>query len=66
MSEEKKEKTLEEALEELQGLVEQMQEGNLSLEKSFALYKEGAQLIEFCSQKIEKVESDMKVYTEEL
>jgi len=55
------EKTLEEAFNELDELIQTMEEKNLPLEETFKLYKEGVSLVEFCSKKIEKVECDIKV-----
>lgn len=65
MSEKKQDEiTLEEAFEQLDELIEQMEENDLPLEDSFALYKKGVQLVEYCNKKIEKVECDIKKVTE--
>lgn len=65
MSEKKQEElTLEEAFEQLDELIDRMEEGDLPLEESFALYKKGISLVEYCSKKIEKVECDIKRITE--
>ena len=56
--------TLEEAFEKLDELIENMEERDLPLEKAFALYKKGIEVVEFCNQKIEKVECDIKKITE--
>ncbi len=67
MSEETKineEMSLEEAFEELDGLIEKMETSQLPLEETFRLYKQGLSLVEFCNQKIEKVECDIKKVTE--
>ena len=57
--------TLEEAFEELDGLIEKMEESDLPLEESFALYKKGLSLVEYCNKKIEKVECDIRKVTEQ-
>ncbi len=44
--------TLEKALEKLSGLVSQLEEGNLSLEKSLKLYEEGISLSAFCEKEL--------------
>ncbi len=56
--------TLEEAFEQLDELIEKMEESELPLEESFALYKKGVSLVEYCNKKIEKVECDIKKVTE--
>ena len=55
--------TLEEAFEKLDELIENMEERDLPLEKAFELYKKGIEVVEFCNQKIEKVECDIKKIT---
>lgn len=65
MSEKKQDEiTLEEAFEQLDELIEKMEGNDLPLEDSFALYKKGVQLVEYCNKKIEKVECDIKKVTE--
>ncbi len=58
------EMSLEEAFEELDGLIEKMETSQLPLEETFRLYKQVLSLVEFCNQKIEKVECDIKKVTE--
>ncbi|MBR3261538.1 MAG: exodeoxyribonuclease VII small subunit [Lachnospiraceae bacterium] len=58
------EMSLEEAFEELDGLIEKMETSQLPLEETFRLYKQGLSLVEFCNRKIEKVECDIKKVTE--
>lgn len=55
------EKSLEQAFAELDTLIEKMQTEDLPLEEAFKLYKEGIELAEYCSGKIEKVECDIKM-----
>lgn len=67
MSEEIKmneEMSLEEAFDELDALIEKMETSSLPLEETFRLYKQGLALVEFCNQKIEKVECDIQKVTE--
>ncbi|MCQ2513437.1 MAG: exodeoxyribonuclease VII small subunit [Lachnospiraceae bacterium] len=54
------EMSLEEAFEELDSVIEQMEKNALPLEETFNLYKKGVHLVEFCNKKIEKVECDIK------
>ena len=58
------EMSLEEAFDELDALIEKMETSQLSLEETFRLYKQGLSLVEFCNQKIEKVECDIRKVTE--
>lgn len=62
----KKEKqTLEEAFEELEEILEKMNDREVSLEDSFALYAEGTKLLKYCSEQLDMVEKKMLVLSEE-
>ena len=50
------EKTLEEAFTELDGLAEKLEDRETSLEDSFRLYRQGMELLKFCSEKLDTVE----------
>ena len=52
--------TLEESFDQLDALIEQMQQGNLSLEESFQKYEEGMKLVKNCTQAIDKVEKKLE------
>ena len=54
------ERTLEESFKELDELIEKMQKEDLPLEESFGLYKRGIELVQYCSEKIKKVECDIQ------
>ena len=51
----------ESALKELEALVLDMENGDLSLEDSLAAYKRGTELATFCQQKLEDAEMQIKV-----
>ena len=51
----------EDAIAELEQLVAKMEAGELSLEQSIDAYKRGAELIRFCTAKLDKVEKQVKV-----
>ena len=51
----KKELSIEDIYEKLDGLIEQMDGDDISLEDSFKLYNEGLLLVKECNEKIEKV-----------
>lgn len=68
MSEAKKEekgKTVEEAFQELESLIMKMEEGEGSLEESFACYEKGMKLVKECSDKIDRVEKQIMVLAED-
>ena len=54
----------EAALAELDGLVKKLEEGDLSLEQSLALYERGIQLSRFCHARLEEAERRIEVLTE--
>lgn len=48
-------KTFEKSLAELQKIVEQLEKGDLSLEKSLGLYEKGIGLTRFCQEELSQV-----------
>lgn len=56
--------SLEEAFEKLEEVVERLEQPETSLEDSFAAYKEGVALVNFCNGMIDKVEKEVKVLAE--
>lgn len=56
---ENNEKTIKEAFEELDVLVERLEDRETSLEDSFRLYQEGMELLKYCSEKLDRVEKKM-------
>ena len=50
------EETLEEVFAQLDDLAEKLEDKETSLEDSFNLYKQGMELLKFCSDKLETVE----------
>ena len=63
MSESKK--TLENAFEELEQIIEKMNDREVSLDDSFALYTEGTKLLKYCNEQLDMVEKKMLVLSEE-
>ncbi len=51
----------ESALAEIEGLVSQMESGQLPLEKLLTSYKRGAFLLKFCREQLEAVEDQIKM-----
>ncbi len=58
-----KDQTLEQAFSNLDEIIEKMEDSEISLDDSFALYSQGIELLKFCNEKIEKVETEIKLVT---
>ena len=56
MQDTEKEKTIEEAFQELESLAQKLEDSSTSLEDSFRFYKEGMELLKFCSSRLDTVE----------
>lgn len=54
-------KNFEDALAELESLVEQMESGTLALDDLLVNYQRGAQLIAYCKDKLQTVEQQVQV-----
>ena len=59
MQDTEKEKTIEEAFQELEALAQKLEDSSTSLEDSFRFYKEGMELLKYCSGKLDTVEKKM-------
>ncbi len=57
-------KDFETALAELDALVKKLEEGELSLEESLALYERGVQLSRFCHAKLDDAERRIEILSE--
>ena len=53
---EERELTLEEAFEKLEETIEKLQAEDITLEDSFTEYKQGMEILKYCSDKIDRVE----------
>lgn len=54
-------KDFESAIAELDSIVKKMEEGDLTLESSMALYERGLQLSRFCHTKLEEAERRIEI-----
>jgi exodeoxyribonuclease VII small subunit len=54
-------KKFEVALEELEGVVEQLETGELALEESLAAFEKGVGLVKYCNQKLAEVEKKVEL-----
>ena len=64
MEKEKKELeelSIEEIFGRLDGIIEKLEDGSVSLEDSFAYYENGMKLVKACSEKIDRVEKRILV-----
>jgi exodeoxyribonuclease VII small subunit len=57
-------KDFEAAIAELEGIVKKLEEGDLPLETSLALYERGVQLSRFCHTRLEEAERRIEVLDE--
>ncbi len=65
MSETKK-VTFEESLTELENIVQQLEKGDVPLEKALSQFQRGVELSKICQQTLEKAENTLtKIMTEE-
>ena len=55
------EKKFEEALAELEKVVERLDSGELSLEESLSAFEEGVALVKYCNQKLTEVEKKIEL-----
>ena len=56
-----KEMEFEAALKKLEAIVEEMESGELSLEKALKSYEEGVKLADFCSKRLTEAEKRVEV-----
>jgi exodeoxyribonuclease VII small subunit len=57
-------KDFEAAIAELETIVKKLEEGDLPLEQSLALYERGVQLSRFCHARLEEAEHRIEILTE--
>ena len=54
-------KKFEEAVEELEKVVERLESGELSLEEALAAFEDGVKLVNLCNQKLTEVEKKIEL-----
>ena len=64
MEEKKKVKSIEEIMKELEAIIEKMEDRENTLEDSFACFESGMKLVKECSERIDKVEKQIMVFSE--
>ena len=65
MEEKKKVKSIEETMKELEAIIEKMEDRENTLEDSFACFEAGMKLVKECSERIDNVEKQIMVFSEE-
>ncbi|MCR4956239.1 MAG: exodeoxyribonuclease VII small subunit [Lachnospiraceae bacterium] len=58
-------KTIEDAFDSIEKIIEKMQNKDTSLAESFALYEEGMKEVSFCNKEIDGVEKKIRILTKE-
>jgi exodeoxyribonuclease VII small subunit len=56
-----KKKTFEEALKQLEAIVEELETGDLPLEKAIKRFEQGVKLSKFCSEKLDETEKKITI-----
>jgi exodeoxyribonuclease VII small subunit len=54
-------KTFEESLQQLEQIVEELESGDLSLEKALAKFEEGVKLSKSCTSKLDEIERKITI-----
>jgi exodeoxyribonuclease VII small subunit len=54
-------KTFEQSLKQLECIVQELEDGELPLEKAIKKFEEGIQLTKFCSQKLDETEKKISI-----
>ncbi|MGR3764970.1 exodeoxyribonuclease VII small subunit [Rossellomorea sp. NS-SX7] len=66
MAKAKEELSFEEAMEQLEGIVEKLEEGEVPLEKALQFYQKGMELSKYCHDTLNKAEKQLtKMITDE-
>lgn len=61
-----KEPTFKEAIEELEGITEKLEGGELELEDSISQFERGVELIKFCQQKLDSAQAKVELLVESI
>lgn len=61
----RKDSTLQDIFAQLDKVIENMEQGDISLEESFHLYHQGMDMLKTCNEKIDKVEKKMLILDNE-
>ncbi|HEX16161.1 MAG: exodeoxyribonuclease VII small subunit [Deltaproteobacteria bacterium] len=59
------ERTFEEAMKELEGIVKRLEGGDLPLEEALKLFERGVGLVRFCRDKLEEAKKKVEILVKE-
>lgn len=62
---EPKKKNFEEAISELESIVEKLESGELSLDESIEVFQNGIELSRYCSKRLDEVEKKISILIED-
>lgn len=57
---EEKSKSFEHSIERLEAIVKRMEQGDVPLEEALGLFREGTQLVQTCTEALDKAELEVK------
>ena len=57
-------KTFEQSMKQLEQIVQELESGELPLEKALKKFEEGTQLLKFCSEKLDETEKKITLLTQ--
>jgi exodeoxyribonuclease VII small subunit len=57
-------KTFEQSMKQLERIVQELEDGDLPLEKAIKKFEEGINLTKFCSQKLDETEKKISILLE--
>ena len=58
-------KTFEQSMKQLEQIVQELESGDLPLEKAIKKFEEGIQLSKYCSQELDKTEKKISILLED-
>jgi len=61
----KDKKSFEEAISELENIVDEMERGELSLDESIEFFQKGIELSKYCSKRLDEIEKRISVLVED-
>lgn len=64
MTEEKKDGTLENRMQQMEEILERMESMELSLDESFKLYRQGMEQLQKCNEMVDTVEKQLQIIEE--
>jgi len=65
MCSQKEKKSYEEAMGELEAIVERLEKGELTLDESIDLFQKGMELSRYCGKKLDEVERRIRILIED-